>query len=104
MEPVNCMTTAFVVGIVVALIKVLRHQGRRTAEFVSGTLLNSFVIWAIGVAQIHDNAANNTGLLLASDIVINSVGLILVIWHAASRRRDNTVTTDATVTAQPAHV
>ena len=176
----NYMISAFAIGIIVALIRVLNHRGRRTSEFISGTFLNSFVFWAIGIAQTinfvmhsvfgdyaassigwaqspfqlelamcslgigvmafilgrrtapligkvalvtavaifgfgaaaghiyqmlvnHDYAANNTGLLLFSDIVINSVGLILVIWHARARRPE-TDTTDATVLAQPAHV
>jgi len=176
----NYMITAFVIGVIIALIRVLNHRGQRTGEFISGTFLNSFVFWAIGIAQTinfvmhsvfgdyaaesigwaqspfqlelamsslgigvmafilgrraapligkvalvtavaifgfgaaaghiyqmlvnHDYAANNTGLLLLSDIFINSVGLILVIWHAKARRRE-TDTTDATVLAQPAHV
>ncbi|SIT89791.1 DUF6790 family protein [Microbacterium sp. RU33B] len=171
----NYMTTLFVVGLIVAAVKILSHRGRRTAEFVSGTLLNSFVIWAVGVAQTvnfvmhsffgdyaaktigwaqspfqlelaisslgvgvmafilgrraapligkvaiivavaifgygaaaghiyqmvvnHDYAANNTGLLLFSDIAINTVGLALMIWHiVAIRRQDDT--TDASAFA-----
>jgi len=44
----------------------------------------------------HDYAANNVGLLLFSDIAINSVGLILVIWHAIACKRE-TGTTDSKV-------
>jgi len=51
----------------------------------------------------HDYAANNVGLLLFSDIAINSVGLILVIWHAIACKRE-TGTTDSKVIARPAHV
>lgn len=51
----------------------------------------------------HDYAANNTGLLLFSDIVINSVGLALVIWHTVACRRQ-TDTTDARVLTPTAHV
>jgi hypothetical protein len=176
----NYMITAFIIGMIVALIRVLHHRGQRTAEFISGAFLNSFVFWAIGIAETinfvmhsvfgdyaaasigwaqspfqlelamcslgigvmafilgrrtapligkvalvigvaifgfgaagghiyqmlvnHDYAVNNTGLLLFSDIVINSVGLILVIWHTTACRRE-TDTTDANVLAQPAHV
>ncbi|MFJ3392518.1 DUF6790 family protein [Leifsonia aquatica] len=167
----NYMTTLFVVGLIVALIRVLAHRGPRTVEFISGTFLNSFVIWAVGVAQTvnfvmhsvfgdyaaktigwaqspfqwelavsslgvgvmafilgrrkapfigkaaivlatvifglgaagghvyqmivnHDYAANNTGLLLISDIVINLIGLAFVIWHAVATNREPD-TTDA---------
>jgi hypothetical protein len=176
----NYMTTAFAIGVIVALVHVLAQPGSRTAEFVSGTFLNKFVIWAIGVAETinfvmhsvfgdyaaktigwaqspfqlelamcslgigvmafilgrrtapligkvalviavaifgfgaagghvyqmidnHDYAANNVGLLLFSDIAINSIGLILVIWHAIACKRA-TDTTDAKVITQPAHV
>ena len=176
----NYMTTAFIIGIIVALVRVLVHRGPRTAEFVSGTFLNSFVFWAIGIAETinfvmhsvfgdyaaatigwaqspfqlelamcslgigvmafilgrraapligkvalviavaifgfgaagghiyqmlvnHDYAANNTGILLISDIVINTAGLILVIWHGMARRHEID-TTDITVVAHPAHV
>ena len=43
----------------------------------------------------HDYAVNNTGLLLFSDIAINAVGLVFVIWHAVALRR-NRSTEDAT--------
>ncbi|MFF2051829.1 DUF6790 family protein [Leifsonia sp. NPDC058194] len=177
----NYMTTLFVVGLIVALVRVLAHRGPRSAEFVSGTFLNSFVIWGVGVAQTvnfvmhsvfgdyaaktigwaqspfqwelavsslgvgvmafilgrrmapligkaavviatvifglgaagghvyqmianHDYAANNTGLLLISDIVINLVGLAFVIWHAIAVGRE-TDTTDAESThAEPVRV
>ncbi|MEJ2863670.1 DUF6790 family protein [Actinomycetospora flava] len=175
----NYMTTLFVVGLVVAAVKVLRQGRERTPVTISGTFLNSFVLWAIGVAQVvnfvmhsvfgdfaartigwaqspfqlelalsslgvgvmafilctrnsafrgkvalvvatvifgwgaalghvyqlvvnHDDAVNNTGLLLFSDIAINAVGLAFVLWHAAALRRarrtgEVTVRTDAPV-------
>jgi hypothetical protein len=173
----NYMTTLFVVGLIVATVKVLTHRGHRPAEFISGTYLNSFVIWAIGIGQIvnfvmhsvfgdyaaksigwaqspfqlelalsslgvgvmalivgrrrsplngkigiviaaaifglgaaaghiyqmvvnHDYAVNNTGLLLASDIAINLIGLAFLIWHVVARRHEAT-TTDARVTVEP---
>lgn len=47
----NYMTTAFVIGVVIAVIHILSHRDPRTAEFISGTFLNKFVIWAIGVVE-----------------------------------------------------
>ncbi|WP_420121954.1 DUF6790 family protein [Nakamurella sp.] len=178
----NYLTTTFVIGLLVALIRIGRRRGHRTTEFVSGALLNSFVVWAIGVGQTvnfvmhaffgdyaaktigwaqspfqlelalsslgfgvmafilgrraaplvgkvaivigtavfgfgaagghvfqlvvnHDVAVNNGGLLLISDIVINTVGLLLVIWHAAAARR-SPGSTDAVraMTGRPARV
>ncbi len=173
----NYMTTLFVVGLIVATIHVLRRRGRRDASFVSGTYLNSYLLWGMGIAQCvnfvmhsvfgdyaaktigwaqspfqlelalsslgigvaaiilssrkssfrgkvalvvaqaifglgaagghifqmivnHDYAANNTGLLLAMDIVISLVGLALIIWHAAARRSDPAAT-DATLQRTP---
>ena len=47
-------------------------------------------------------AANNTCLPLAMDIVIPTVGLVLIIWHAASRRGNSGSATDADVASPPA--
>jgi hypothetical protein len=175
----NYMTTLFVVGLIVAAVKVLRLRRERSSVAVSGTLLNAFVFWAIGCAQVvnfimhsvfgdfaaksigwaqspfqlelalsslgigvmafllysdrnpfrskaalviatvifgwgaalghvyqivvdHDYAVNNTGLLLFSDIAINAVGLVFVLWHAWALRQARTtdhatVRTDALV-------
>jgi hypothetical protein len=175
----NYMTTLFVVGLIVAAVKILRLRSERSSVAVSGSLLNAFVFWAIGCAQVvnfvmhsvfgdyaaksigwaqspfqlelalsslgvgvmafllysdrnafrakvalviatvifgwgaalghiyqivvnHDDAVNNTGLLLYSDIAINAVGLVLVVWHAWALRQaktadDDTVRTDALV-------
>ena len=170
----NYMTTCFVIGLLVALVQILRMRDRRTAGVVSGILLNSYVFWAIGIAQtinfvmhsffgdyaaktigwaqspfqlelaftslgmgvaaiiLHgvrsqlrakaalviataifaygaagghiyqmianrDFAANNSGLLLAMDIVIPTVGLALVIWHGLVRRSEPARTDAVTV-------
>jgi hypothetical protein len=159
----NYMTTLFVIGLIVAAIRVIAHRGIRTRQFVAGAFLNSYVIWAIGAGQTvnfimhsvfgdfaaksigwaqspfqlelavyslgvgvaafilgrraapfigkvaiviavavaglgaaaghvyqiianHDYAVDNTGLLLASDIGMNLIGIALVIWYAAARR------------------
>jgi hypothetical protein len=48
----NYMTTLFVVGLIVAVIKILRDRRGRSPVTTSGTLLNSYVFWAIGCAQV----------------------------------------------------
>ena len=37
------------------------------------------------IAQ-HDYAANNTGLLLIMDVIMSTLGIVFVIWHAIARR------------------
>ena len=176
----NYLTSAFVLGLIVAVIQVWRLREPRTAADVSGIFLSTFLLYGIGIAQIlnfvmhsffgdyaaktigwaqspfqlelafyslgvgiaaiivhgkradlrgkvaivagfaifalgaagghvyqiiahHDHAANNTGLLLFSDIAINTVGLVLVIWHAIAVRRQAD-TTDATLVKELARV
>ena len=48
----NYMTTLFVVGLIVAAVRILRLREDRSSVAVSGILLNAFVFWAIGVAQV----------------------------------------------------
>jgi hypothetical protein len=178
----NYMTTLFVVGLIAAALRIHRLPGERSSVAVSGILLNAFVFWAIGCAQVvnfvmhsifgdyaaktigwaqspfqlelalsslgvgvmafllysdrsafrgkvalviatvifgwgaalghvyqmvvnHDYAVNNTGLLLYSDIAINAVGLVFMLWHAWALRRvmtadDVTVRTDALMTSR----
>ena len=48
----NYMTTLFVVGLIVAAVRILRLRGERSPIGVSGILLNTFVFWAIGCAQV----------------------------------------------------
>jgi hypothetical protein len=48
----NYMTTLFVVGLIVAAVRILRLRGERSPIGVSGMLLNAFVFWAIGCAQV----------------------------------------------------
>ena len=48
----NYMTTLFVVGLIVAIVKIVRDRRGRSPVTISGTLLNSFVFWAIGCAQV----------------------------------------------------
>jgi hypothetical protein len=48
----NYMTTLFVVGLIVAAVKILRMGHERSSRTVSGTFLNTFVFWAIGCAEV----------------------------------------------------
>jgi hypothetical protein len=48
----NYMTTLFVVGLIVAAVRILRRRDNRSPVAVSGTFLNTFVFWAIGCAQV----------------------------------------------------
>lgn len=170
----NYLTSCFVIGIVVGGIQVWRLKRPRTAGAVSGLMLNNFILYAIGVAQVinfvmhsvfgeyaaqtigwaqspfqfelalsslgfgviafivhgaknslrskaaiviaavifgygaagghifqmvvnNDYSTNNGGLLLFSDIFINTVGLALLIWHAVARRNQLSAPTDAVV-------
>jgi len=171
----NYMTSFFVLGLIVAAFQILRIRGRRDGVVVSGILLNNFILFGIGCAQVfnfvmhsvfgdfaaqtigwapspfqlelafsslgvgvmafmlygrksqlrakaaiviatvifgfgaagghiyqelvnHDYAANNSGWLLVSDVLLNAVGLALLIWHAVGTRHRADVT-DAAVTA-----
>ena len=48
----NYMTTCFVIGLIVALIQTLRStRADRTSTTVSGTFLNAYLLWAIGISQ-----------------------------------------------------
>ena len=48
----NYMTTLFVVGLLVAAVRILRLRGDRSPAAVSGLLLDAYVFWAIGCAQV----------------------------------------------------
>jgi hypothetical protein len=48
----NYMTTLFVVGLIAAALRIHRLRGKRSSVTVSGILLNAFVFWAIGCAQV----------------------------------------------------
>lgn len=47
----NYMTTSFVIGLVIALIQVLRLRGQRSSLRSSELFLNNYILWAIGVGQ-----------------------------------------------------
>lgn len=159
----NYMTTLFVLGLIVAAVKVLRFRGTRTGAAVSGILIETMLLYGVGISLVvnfvmhsffgdyaaktigwaqspfqlelafmslgvgitaillhgrwapfqskaavllgfaifgfgaagghvyqmianDDFAANNTGLLLANDFVVNIVAVALVIWHAIALR------------------
>ena len=46
----NYMTTCFVIGLVIALIHVLRRAGGESRP-ASEVFLNNYILWAIGIAQ-----------------------------------------------------
>jgi hypothetical protein len=158
----NYLTSAFVLGLIVAAVQIWRLN-RRTAADVSGIFLNTYLLYGIGIGQIlnfamhsffgdyaaktigwaqspfqlelafaslglgiaaiivhgkradlpgklaivlavsifgygaagghiyqmiaqHDYAANNTGLLLIMDLIMSTLGIVFVIWHAIARR------------------
>jgi hypothetical protein len=157
----NYLTSAFVLGLIVAAVQIWRLN-RRTAADVSGIFLNTYLLYGIGIGQIlnfamhsffgdyaaktigwaqsplqlelafaslglgiaaiivhgkradlpgklaivlavsifgygaagghiyqmiaqHDYAANNTGLLLIMDVIMSTLGIVFVIWHAIAR-------------------
>jgi hypothetical protein len=94
----NYMTTLFVVGLIVALVRVLAHRGPRTSEYVSGTFLDSFVIWAVGVAQtvnfvMHsvfgDYAAKTIGWAQSPfqwELAVSSLGVGVMAFVLGRRR------------------
>ncbi len=75
-------------------------HGRRTQFRAKVAIVVAQLITGLGNAGGHiyelvvndNHAVNNTGLLLATDIVLPIVGLALVLWHAASRRNDASLT------------
>jgi hypothetical protein len=161
----NYLTSAFVLGLIVAVFQIRRLRRPRTAVEASGIFLNTYLLYGIGVGFIlnfvmhsffgdyaaktigwaqspfqlelafcslgigvaaiivhgkradllgklaivlavsifgygaagghvyqalahHDYAKNNTGVLLIMDIVISTLGIAFVIWHAVARRAD----------------
>lgn len=173
----NYMTTFFVVGLLVGVIQVAVQRSRHTYEAASGTMLNAYLLYAIGCASAlnfvmhsvfgdyaaktigwaqspfqlelafsslgvavmafilhgratqfraklalaiangifvygaagghiyqmianHDFAADNTGLLLAMDILIPTVGIAFAIWHGIALHR-GTSAQDVTDVPEP---
>lgn len=159
----NYMTTLFVVGLIVAAVKILRLRRPRTSVIVSGIFIETLLLYGVGVSLVvnfvmhsvfgdyaaktigwaqspfqlelafmslgvgvtailvhgrwapfqskaavligfaifgfgaagghvyqmianHDFAANNTGLLLVNDFLINIVAVGFIIWHAIALR------------------
>jgi hypothetical protein len=94
----NYMTTLFVVGLIVAGVKILRHRRGRSPVTTSGLLLNSFVFWAIGVAQVvnfvmhsvfGDYAAKTIGWAQSPfqlELALSSLGIGVAAFILASPR------------------
>ena len=98
----NYMTTLFVVGLVVAAARILRLGRERSPAAVTGLLLNAYVFWAIGCAQVvnfvmhsvfGDFAAKTIGWaqspfqmeLALSSLGIGVMGLMLYSARSAFR-------------------
>ena len=98
----NYMTTLFVVGLIVAAVRIMRLRGQRSSVAVSGILLNAFVFWAIGCSQVvnfvmhsvfGDYAAKTIGWaqspfqmeLALSSLGIGVMGLMLYSARSAFR-------------------
>lgn len=46
----NYLISCFVLGLIIAVVKVLRWKGHRSASVVSGIFVNTFIFYALGVA------------------------------------------------------
>ncbi|GAA1854077.1 hypothetical protein GCM10009836_37690 [Pseudonocardia ailaonensis] len=93
----NYMTTLFVVGLVVAAVKIIRYRRGRSPVTTSGILLNSFVFWAIGCAQVvnfvmhsvfGDYAAKSIGWAQSPfqlELALSSLGVGVMAFILSSR-------------------
>ena len=78
------------VGVMAFLLYSERSAFRGKVALVIATVIFG---WGAALGHIyqmvvnHDYAVNNTGLLLYSDILINAVGLVFMLWHARALRR-----------------
>ncbi|MCF7553652.1 DUF6790 family protein [Pseudonocardia sp. WMMC193] len=94
----NYMTTLFVVGLLVAAVKILRGRRGHSPVAMSGLFLNSFVFWAIGVAQVvnfvmhsvfGDYAAKTIGWAQSPfqlELALSSLGIGVAAFILASPR------------------
>jgi hypothetical protein len=70
-------------------------HGRRSPFLSKAALLIAFAVFGFGAAgghvyqmiANHDFAANNAGLLLVNDFLVNTVAVVLIVWHAIATRR-----------------
>lgn len=66
----NYMTTAFVIGLLVAGIQVLRQRRRHVQRPASELFLNNYLLWAVGVAE----AVNFVMHSVFGDFAASSIG------------------------------
>jgi hypothetical protein len=93
----NYLISCFVIGLLVAAIKVARRKGRRSAAVVSGIFLDEFILWALGVAftvnfVMHsvfgDYAAKTIGWAQSPfqlELAFSSLGFALICFLVCGR-------------------
>lgn len=94
----NYLISCFVLGLLIAVVKVLRWKGPRTASVVSGFFVNEFVFYALGVAfainfVMHsvfgDYAAKTIGWSQSPfqlELALASLGFAIVCFLVFSRK------------------
>lgn len=94
----NYLISSFVLGLIVAVVKVLRWKGHRSASVVSGIFVNTFIFYALGVAfainfVMHsvfgDYAAKTIGWAQSPfqlELAFSSLGFALVCFLVYSRK------------------
>ena len=94
----NYMTTCFVLGLVVAAVKIARYPGHRSGALMSGILLNTFIFYGIGCAQainfvMHsvfgDYAAKTIGWAQSPfqlELAFSSLGMAVIAFIVYGQR------------------
>ncbi|WP_440708964.1 DUF6790 family protein [Herbiconiux sp. YIM B11900] len=94
----NYLISCFVLGLIVAAVKVLRWKGHRSAAVVSGFFVNEFIFYALGVAftvnfVMHsvfgDYVAKTIGWAQSPfqlELAFSSLGFALVCFLVYSRK------------------
>ena len=90
----NYAITCFVIGLIVAGVQIARYGSRPSAGMISGILVNTFVLWAIGIAQavnfvMHsffgDFAAKSIGWAQSPfqlELAFSSLGIAVIAFIA----------------------
>jgi hypothetical protein len=94
----NYLISCFVLGLIVAAVKVLRWKGHRSPAVVSGLFLNEFILYALGVAfalnfVMHsvfgDYAAKTIGWAQSPfqlEVAFSSLGFAIICFLVYGRR------------------
>ncbi|MCS5497427.1 hypothetical protein NY547_09280 [Cnuibacter physcomitrellae] len=94
----NYLISCFVLGLIVAVVEVLRWKGPRTASVISGLFLNEFILYALGVAfainfVMHsvfgDYAAKTIGWAQSPfqlELALASLGFAIIAFVVCGRR------------------